>query len=184
MFHAYWQDVWTCFQMYQVTYFPAVPQSSQQSFSSTISSFESLNLSAQNGMNQNIPLSLRPNPTAREFVPRNQSAPNLHVSQVNAATSLPSSVAAPSIPGIKEFIPSSRLSQISSRQNGVVQQQPTSYMSSQQQRFMSQGSIRAMGDQEIIGMNKSNSPMGDVLAGESWNAFPCITTVYDKLLYC
>lgn len=118
-------------------------------------------------MNQNIPPALRPNPTATEFIPRNQSAPNLHVLQVNAATPLPSSAAAPVIPVIKEFIPSSRLPPMSSRQNGVVQQQPTSYMPPQQQRFMPQGSIRAMGDQEIIGMNKSNSPMGDVLTGTS-----------------
>nr|XP_039255415.1 PAN2-PAN3 deadenylation complex subunit pan3-like [Styela clava] len=138
----------------------------QPSFSSTINSFESLSLSGQNGVNNVADMpGIRPNPAAREFVPRNQSAPNLRLSQMQQQS--PMQPPAPAIPGIREFIPSSRISQMGNHPNGVVQQQPpAAFLSPQAHRFVSPNNARAMGDQELnmsmmtnAGIRKSNSPL-------------------------
>lgn len=166
-------DTGLCVEAKEFTPLIGSQPATQPSFASTINSFESLNLSGQNGMNNmgGMP-GIRPNPAAREFVPRNQSAPNLHLPQMQQQSPMQqpaTSMVTPAIPGIREFIPSSRMG--GNRPNGVVQPQqpPAGFLSPQAHRFVSPNNVRAMGDQELNmtmgmvnpGMRKTNSPLMD-----------------------
>ncbi|XP_078494420.1 PAN2-PAN3 deadenylation complex subunit pan3-like [Ciona intestinalis] len=109
----------------EATAFQPTSASGMNPFSNIINSFESLDVSAsQRSENWNVLGSVnnprpqvalgQPNPAAREFVPRNMSAPNLNHVQQNGGFNIP------------EFLPNRTTARINT-QNGLQQPQQSPY---------------------------------------------------------